>query len=157
MDFKKAVKYVIEDESGYVNHPSDPGGETKYGIAKRSYPGLDIKSLTVQDAEKIYFDDFWTDSGVERLPQNIRYQFFDMAVNHGAHNATRILQRAAGVKDDGEIGPNTIRAVQGLSNTRLAAERSRFFIRIVRNNPSQAAFLEGWINRVFKILSRVAL
>lgn len=157
MDFNKAVKYVIEDEGGYVNHPSDPGGETKYGIAKRSYPGVDIKNLTVQQAEKIYFDDFWTDAGVERLPQNIRYQFFDMCVNHGAHNATRILQRASGVKDDGVIGPNTIRSTQGLSNTRLAAERSRFFINIVEKKPSQIVFLEGWINRVFKILSRVAL
>lgn len=157
MDFKKAVKYVIEDEGGYVNHPSDPGGETKYGIAKRSYPGLDIKNLTVSDAEKIYFDDFWTDAGVERLPEHLRYQFFDMAVNHGPHNATKILQRAAGVSDDGVIGPNTLRSIKGLSNTRLAAERSRFFIRIVRNKPSQIAFLEGWINRVFKILSRVSL
>lgn len=157
MEFKKAVKFVIEDEGGYVNHPSDPGGETKYGIAKRSYPGLDIKNLSISDAEKIYFDDFWTDAGVDRLPEHLKYQFFDMSVNHGAHNATKILQRAAGVDDDGKIGPKTLTAVKGLSNVRLAAERARFFTRIVRNNPSQAVFLEGWINRIFKILSRVAL
>jgi hypothetical protein len=31
---------------GYVNDPSDPGGETQWGISKRSYPDVDIKALT---------------------------------------------------------------------------------------------------------------
>ena len=33
--FEKAVERVLENEGGYVNHPSDPGGETKFGISKR--------------------------------------------------------------------------------------------------------------------------
>jgi len=36
--FLKAVEMVLAHEGGYVNDPNDPGGETKYGISKRSYP-----------------------------------------------------------------------------------------------------------------------
>lgn len=41
--FLKAFEKIIYHEGGYVNHPSDPGGATKYGISKHSYPNLDIK------------------------------------------------------------------------------------------------------------------
>ena len=45
--FDLAIPIVLENEGGYINDPNDPGGETKYGISKRSYPALDIKNLTV--------------------------------------------------------------------------------------------------------------
>ena len=38
MKFKDLIDGVLVREGGYVDHPSDPGGETKYGIAKRSHP-----------------------------------------------------------------------------------------------------------------------
>lgn len=154
MNFETAVAFVIEDEGGYVNHPQDPGGETKYGISKRSYPGLDIKNLTVSEAQKIYRDDFWMETGIDRLPEHLRYMMFDMSVNHGPHKATRILQRALKLPDDGIIGPATINASNRLKLIDLAKERSKYFIDIVESKPSQIAFLEGWINRVFKILGR---
>lgn len=154
MNFRLAVKYVIEDEGGYVNHPKDPGGETKYGISKKSYPGLDIKNLDLDTAIKIYRDDYWDENGIDRLPVHIRYQFFDMTVNHGPHIAAKILQRAANVKDDGIIGPKTIKAVESLKNIDLANQRALFFSAIVKNRSSQIAFLDGWLNRCFKVLKR---
>lgn len=154
MEFKQAVKYVIDDEGGYVNHPKDPGGETKYGISKRSYPGLDIKNLTVQDAERIYKDDFWDDAGTDRIPEHLRYQYFDMTVNHGAGNAIKILQAASEVPVDGKLGPTTIGRSAAISNQDLAEARAKFFARIVKSKPSQSAFIEGWIHRVFKVLKR---
>src|SRR5690606_28008981 len=53
--FRRAVEVVLKHEGGYVNNPSDPGGETKYGISKRSYPELDIANLTQEDAIAIYY------------------------------------------------------------------------------------------------------
>ena len=41
MSFETVVHMVLEHEGGYVNHPSDPGGETKYGISKRAYPDVE--------------------------------------------------------------------------------------------------------------------
>ena len=32
--FNEAVKMVLKHEGGYVNHPSDPGGETNIGISR---------------------------------------------------------------------------------------------------------------------------
>lgn len=49
----------IDHEGGCVNHPEDPGGETKFGITKRSYPHLNIRDLTLDDARAIYRRDFW--------------------------------------------------------------------------------------------------
>ena len=57
--FLKAFEKVLRHEGGYVNDPLDLGGETKYGISKRSYPHLDIKNLTLDQAKQIYFRDFW--------------------------------------------------------------------------------------------------
>lgn len=48
--FRDLIDRVLSHEGGYVNHPADPGGETKFGIAKRSYPALNIASLTREDA-----------------------------------------------------------------------------------------------------------
>ena len=36
--FEKAFSYMIENEGGYVFDQNDPGGETKFGISKKSYP-----------------------------------------------------------------------------------------------------------------------
>ncbi len=59
-DFKKACDDLIDNwEGGYVNDPHDAGGETNMGISKRSYPDVDIKHLTREDAEEIYYRDFW--------------------------------------------------------------------------------------------------
>lgn len=46
-------------EGGYVNHPYGPGGETKYGISKRSHLDLDVPSIIKEDAALIYYNDFW--------------------------------------------------------------------------------------------------
>ena len=57
--FDKAFEFTIGVEGGYVNDPSDPGGETKFGVSKKSYPNLDIKNLTITQAKEIYYKDYW--------------------------------------------------------------------------------------------------
>ena len=56
--FSEIIPIVLRHEGGYVNDPLDKGGETNYGISKRSYPHLDIHSLTLADAKTIYKRDF---------------------------------------------------------------------------------------------------
>lgn len=81
--FDAAFRVVVGIEKGYVNDPADPGGETKYGISKRAYPELDIASLTLGDAQGIYFKDYWTPAGCEGLPWKSALCLFDCAVNQG--------------------------------------------------------------------------
>ena len=99
MTFEKAVFFTIEREGGYVNDPHDPGGETKYGISKRSYPDLDIPNLKREDAEAIYRKEYWDKCKCSDLPHGIDLLTFDAAVNQGPEAAIKMLQRALKVKD----------------------------------------------------------
>ena len=36
VNFDEIIEVVLHHEGGYVNDPKDPGGETNFGIAKRS-------------------------------------------------------------------------------------------------------------------------
>ncbi len=93
--FKKAVDYVLANEGGYVFDKNDPGGETKWGISKRSYPRLNIRALSVDEAKKIYYCDYWLKGKFEQIPdKNIATQVFDLSVNLGIRPATIVLQRA---------------------------------------------------------------
>jgi lysozyme family protein len=92
MDFAQAVAIVLEHEGGYVNHGSDPGGETNYGISKRAYPKLNIKELTKREAIDIYRNDYWNAMNCEQLPPELRLMVFDCAVNQGVGTASKILK-----------------------------------------------------------------
>ena len=82
-------------------------------------------------AVEIYRRDFWARVQGERLPRAFVFQALDAAVNHGVGNAVRWMQRAAGVADDGAIGPVTLAAIGRADVTdlvlRFNAERLRFY------------------------------
>jgi lysozyme family protein len=147
MTFHQMFVRLIDVEGGYVNDPNDPGGETKYGISKRSYPTLDIKNLTLDDAEAIYLRDFWTRIAADKLPSSVAFQVFDFAVNSGIETAVRKLQAAIDVADDGYWGPVSAAAADAMSEAtlilRLTAQRLRFWTKL--KNWSSAG--KGWINR----------
>lgn len=106
-EFEVAFKMVVNHEGGYVNDPLDPGGETKYGISKRSYPHVDIASLTVAKVKPIYFQDFWLKCQCHKLPHGLDYLVFSTAVNCGVGRAIRWLQLAVGAGPDGLWGPHS--------------------------------------------------
>lgn len=99
---------MLSYEGGWVNDPNDAGGETNFGISKRAYPALDIKSLTIDDAKAIYKRDYWMAISADQLPENLAFAVFDTAVNMGVTSAIRLLQITLGVEVDGKIGPKTI-------------------------------------------------
>lgn len=155
-NFPAFVERVLSHEGGYVNDPRDPGGETKFGIAKRSYPQLDIKNLTRQHAIEIYRRDFWHRVRGDDLPRAVAFQALDAAVNHGMGNAVRWLQRAAGVADDGVIGPVTMAAINRADAADLVllfnAERLDFYARLRTFD----TFGRGWARRVSENLRHAA-
>ncbi len=113
-----------------------------------SYPHLDIKSITLDEAKAIYRRDFWDRAGADEYDGVIAYQVFDAGVNHGIGNAVRFLQRAVGVADDGYIGPVTLKAVQAMSVTdvlmRFNAARIRFYTKL----STWSDFGKGWVLRI---------
>ena len=112
MSFETVVHMVLEHEGGYVNHPSDPGGETKYGISKRAYPDVDIAELTEDDAADIYKRDYWDRIKGDDLPVGVACVVMDYAVNSGISRASKALQSVCGIANgDGIIGPASLNAV----------------------------------------------
>jgi lysozyme family protein len=146
LTFDKAFDRLIGHEGGYVNDPNDPGGETNWGISKRSYPQLDIRNLTREDAKVIYRRDFWLQ--VRGLEDSVLFQLFDFAVNSGIGNAIRGIQRAVDVADDGYWGPHSQSAAATVSESdllmRLIAERLRF-MRKLKNFKYHGG---GWVERM---------
>lgn len=139
---------LIGHEGGYVNDPADPGGETQWGVSKRSYPDLDIRRLTREDAREIYRRDFWGRINADEMPPAVAWQLFDFAVNSGIETAVRYLQRAAGVADDGHWGPASRAAVAARTASDLVmlliAERLDFMTRL-KNWPDHG---RGWARRI---------
>jgi len=149
--FIDAVMLLFKDEGGYVNDPLDAGGETKYGISKRAYPSENIQGLSLDRARQLYKRDYWDKSRCEELPEEIRYMHFDTSVNCGIRQATKILQRAGGIKDDGIFGQQTLTASKNVTLKRYGDERILFYKDLVKQRPANQKFLNGWIKRVERI------
>ena len=105
-----AIDWILRFEGGYVNDPNDAGGETKYGISKRSYPQEDIKNLTVDQAKQIYRRDYWERIRGDELPFKLSIIMLDSAVNQGVKTSIKLLQISLNQSVDGIIGPKTMGA-----------------------------------------------
>ena len=146
MTFDEAFDRLLGHEGGYVNDPADPGGETNWGISRRSYPYTDIKNLTRDGAKAIYRRDFWDQLG-DAHPA-IKFQVFDFAVNSGIQTAIRKLQAAIGVADDGHWGKVSAKALAGMELNdvlmRFAAQRLLFMTSL----SVWDRFGRGWARRI---------
>lgn len=153
--FKIAASNTIGIEGGYSNHPNDYGGETNFGISKRSYPNLDIKNLTRDDAITIYKRDFWDRYRIEEIKnQEIANYIFDMLININPIKVGNIVQKALGIKVDGIIGSKTIFEINS-SNTiilffNLRLNRIKHYNELAASDESQLPNLVGWIRRALK-------
>ena len=158
--FQKAVNYVISNEGGYVFDKNDPGGATKYGISQKCYPTLNIKALSLEEAKKIYYCDYWLRGKFEQIPdEKVATQVFDFSVNLGIRAATIVLQRAlrAGginVLEDGLIGSQTLSATifsePAVLLAAIKSEAAGYYRSIVAQDPEKRRFLDGWLNRAYR-------
>jgi lysozyme family protein len=158
-DFQKAVGLTIVNEDGYVNDPRDPGGETNFGISKRSYPNIDIKTLTLAQAVAIYNRDFWNPLYASIKDQLVANSVFDLGVLFGPHAVVKVLQTILGkLLVDGVFGPLTLASVNAqepitfllhFKNAMVA-----YAVVIVNRNPNDSVFLTGWSNRI-KVITQI--
>lgn len=150
MNFDQAFERLIGHEGGYSDDPIDPGGETKYGISKRAYPGENILAMTLGRAQQIYRRDYWGPAGCDAVPDGIKFDLFDMAVNSGVRAAVKTLQRAVGETSDGIIGPRTLQAIQSLPASRLVARFNGHRMAYITAQPDEwwRRFGRGLMNRI---------
>lgn len=164
--FSRAMEVVLQEETGgdpgggYVDHPEDPGGQTRWGISARAYPGENIRELTKARALELYRKDYWERVLGDQLPgYPVQLAVLDYAVNSGTGTASKALQRAIGANPDGLVGPATIKAARlavgarGAEAVALAimVERVRHLVRLVRRRPGSLAFLGGWWLRTLRV------
>lgn len=128
-EFDTAVTLILQLEGGLSDHPSDPGGVTKYGISSRSYPHVDVRNLTISQAKGIYHRDYWTPVAMEVTDPALRLLAFDSAVNHGLSRALAWL------------------AAHRTFETYLA-NRIRFYTGL----ETWPTFGRGWMRRVAKVV-----
>lgn len=150
-NFPAVMVQIFHHEGGYVNHPRDPGGETKFGISKRSYPREDILNLTKARAAEIYRADFWAKVRGDDLPAGIDLVAMDPAVNSGVSRGVRWLQQALGAKADGRIGPETVKRAQQANPFEVIPKACALRMGFLRGLKTWATFRSGWSRRVAEV------
>ncbi|KMQ97342.1 glycosyl hydrolase 108 [Lasius niger] len=147
-------------KGGYTDNADDPGNwtghaagsgvlkGTKYGISAASYPYMDIKNLTIEQAADLYREDYWLKPNFDKLPAALGFQVFDTGVNSGPARATKILQRVVGVQEDGILGPRTLAMIakNNLADTIYAFIDARKAF--LKSLPTYPVFGKGWMARV---------
>ncbi|HTG64634.1 MAG TPA: glycosyl hydrolase 108 family protein [Sphingomicrobium sp.] len=175
MDVDELIDELIEREGGFVSHPADRGGPTRYGITEavaraHGYAGA-MNQLPRDEAAAIYRRLYWLrprfDQVAERAPR-VAAELFDTGANMGPAVAATFLQRALtalnrGGKDfpdlvpDGRIGPATLAALDSFLEARgnrggetvmlraLEALQGERYLRLAEKRPANEAFLYGWL------------
>ena len=178
VDYNKIVDDIIEVEGGYVDHPNDKGGPTKYGITQAvarewDYYG-DMQDLSEDFARTVYLSTYIYKPNfnlVAEVDPQIGEYLIDYGVNCGPYKASKELQRSLNLYNkqelwygdlycDGKIGPKTIASLKefidkrGLAGRRVLAEtlkclRGYNYINIAEKDSSQEDFIFGWMaNRI---------
>lgn len=156
MTFDESFTKLLGHEGGYVDHPSDPGGATRWGVTERvaranGYAGH-MRDFPEQAARHIYRREYWQAVRAEELPEAVRYAVFDAAVNSGVKQSIRWLQRALGVADDGVIGPVTLRAANAADPHALLGKLLAQRLEFMTSLPTWPAFGRGWARRVASLM-----
>ncbi len=130
---------------------NDKGGCTKFGVAQRSHPSLDIKNLSRDQAIVIYQKEYWDQVDGDNLPVGIDLIVTDFAVTSGPGRAVKMYQDARSMVAEsvGEIGAETI-AYKSTVVVQYEALREKFYNSIAEKDPSQKANLADWIWRLRK-------
>lgn len=170
--FDIAIAVVLRHEGYAVDDPRDPGGATNYGISLRwlktrnklegdidkdgQIDSEDIKKMQRSDAIRLYWHYWWQPYGYDRIQcQAIATKAFDLAVNMGAKQSHRCLQRAiravksdTGILEDGYIGPLTLAVVNTLADAPLLAayrsEAAGYYRSLHKPH-----YEKGWLNRAY--------
>jgi lysozyme family protein len=178
MNFDPILTDIIQLEGGYVNDPTDRGGETNYGITVTTaraagYTGA-MRDMPISVAKGIYLTRYIQQPKfdlVASVSEAIATKLIDQGVNMGPGTAIKFLQRALNlfnnnqsaypdISEDGQIGPGTlgtlnrylqIRSTDGVAVMikMLGILQGARYIQIATDDKSQEKYIYGWIkNRV---------
>lgn len=158
MTFDEAFDRLLGHEGGYSDHPADKGGKTMWGVTEavarsHGFTG-EMRTLTREEAKRIYRADYWEPVRADQLPKHIRFDVFDGAVNSGVKQSIKWLQQAVGSSSDGAIGPKTLAAVAAENPERIAKRYNGFRLAFLADRTNWASFSKGWARRIAANLQR---
>ena len=170
---RHVINTIIDTEGGYVDDPSDSGGETNHGITKRTarrygFDG-DLRDLTRRQAFSMYKDMYWNSvggDGLAAISPPVAHEVADTAVNIGPTVASKILQRSLNILNnrgklypdilvDGQIGPKTLNALVAYVRDRevpvlmkaLNCFQGYYYITLAERREKDEKFVYGWLNK----------
>lgn len=157
--FHRAVELVLRHEGGFVHHPRDPGGATKFGITRETLFRVrgcpvsveDVRELTRLEAIAIYRRLYWDALRADELPSGIDLAVFDIAVNSGPARAARMLQTILAVPADGIVGPATLKAAWRADPTETIRRLTRARLGFLGRLATWPVFGRGWRRRVLAV------
>jgi lysozyme family protein len=170
-NFETALQRVLQNEGGYVVDPSDPGGETYKGVARKmnstwkgwieidiakkqpGFPGNMERNTVLQEMiHDFYKINYWDRVGANTIEnESVAFAIFDFAVNAGVGPSASLAQKVVGAKTDGVIGPVTVEALNKFDPEHFIAAftvlKIARYITIVKNRPESKKYFFGWVSR----------
>ncbi|MEJ0076024.1 MAG: glycosyl hydrolase 108 family protein [Alphaproteobacteria bacterium] len=164
--YAEAIARLLASEGGYVNHPSDPGGPTNFGITIADYrrymkpdaSAADVRAMKVEEAKAIYREKYWRAVRCDELPAGLDYCAFDYAVNSGTGRVPKVLQRILGIAVTGRMDEATMAAARKREARALIQAICDERLRFLQGLKTWAVFGKGWTRRVGEVrLAALAL
>lgn len=151
MNFDQSFTRLLGSEGGFVDDPRDGGGATCWGITENvarvnGYTGA-MRDLPQDVAKEIYKSRYWNAIKADQLPDSLRFDVFDAAVNSGVWLAVTWLQTSVGALADGAIGPVTL-AAANQAGPMVAARFNGARLNAMTSMGGWPSFSRGWSRRV---------
>ena len=170
-NFNLSLNRTLSHEGNYRNDPSDNGGETYKGIARKSHP--DWAGWTIIDKCKkatdfplsleksdelqklvveVYYHQYWQPLKADQiLKQSVADSIFDFAVNAGVNTSIEIVQKMLRIKIDGLVGTESISHINAEEENHflstLTVKKLKYYMDTIRRRPTNKKFLLGWLSR----------
>lgn len=175
MTLDAIIETILGKEGGFVDHPDDRGGPTRWGVTERvarahGYQGRMI-DLPRTEAKNILKNSYWFKPGLHRVAEvseAVAVELADTGVNMGHTFPAVSLQRWLNVFNrrepllvaDGLIGERTLEALAKFIKARgkdgeavlvkaLNCSQGHRYLEITEKRPANESFIFGWMkNRI---------
>ncbi|MBT2133423.1 hypothetical protein KK137_03655 [Croceibacterium sp. LX-88] len=176
MTIDQLIEGILVREGDYVDHSSDPGGATKFGITQKvarthGYSGP-MRDFPIALAREIYRREYIEKPGllgIVEIDPEVAEEVIDSGVNVGPKRASLWFQQAlnilnrrgqdyADIGEDGVVGPATLSAFRALRRRRgetwarqlmlkaLNGLQFGHYFALARTDARFEDFMAGWLD-----------